>query len=582
MTKFLLFIAMTCMGIGSVCAQVETATVHRHQKTSFSKSAFVSKHDLSSQRTTFTREGAASSKATRTANAPQHRAEGIIQQPEGQLYENLVYNYSSSAYDWWTDQMISEDVKAGVISLVEGVDGCLYIKGLLPDLYVDEEFWLKAENTEGNTYVIKPQPAGTAFNYETEQAELQNIMLLEMEEFESGAIWYHQAENPDITFTYEGGGRLRSIGDVNGDYEMSPTKAVGIVTESSSAEPADHELWDYYSGLVWNIDITPCTDVCNELPDGVTAGELIIKSPYGAGPIPGVFTDDAVYFILNENSPGWIKGTIDGDKVIVPGGQYLGIDQANNRHVYLGTATYVEQEVDGEVVLDPTISESMIFSYDAAQKLIDGTGYLAIITNGKATTTDELFDFNFYVPDPVIYEFQDVAAIPADPVINGWYDWLEWNGRSQVDFTLPLQDIDGNYIASDKLSYIAYADDNLFTFTPDVYAIDEPMTEIPYDFTGTDYEFGPSWFYFYTNPVKNFGIQSVYRGGGEENRSNIVWYELQTNGIQAVGGDNASQVVSEVCYDAAGRVVAPDSPGFIIKVMTFDDGTIRTVKRINK
>lgn len=581
MAKFLLLTAMACMTLNSVCAQVETATAKRHHKTMFNKSSFVSK-----QSTAFTHRGATStSKVVPAASVPSLRddgAEGIVEQPEGQLYENLVYNYSSSSFDWWTEQMIAEDVKAGIISIVEGTDGNLYIKGLLPNLYVEEEYWLKAENAGGDTYVIKPQPAGTVYNYETDQVELQNIMLLEMEEFESGAIWYHQAENPNIFFTYEGGGRLYSIGDLNGDYEMSPDKAIGIISESSSSEPADHALWDYYSGLVWNVDIAPCTDVYNELPADVEAGELIIKSPFGAGPIPGVFTDDAVYFILNENSPGWIKGTIEGDKVIVPGGQYLGVDQANNRHVYLGAATYVEEEIDGEIVLNPTISQNIVFQYDAAQKLIDATGYLAIITNGKATTTDDLFDFNFYVSDPIIYEFQDVAAVPADPIINAWYDWLEWNGRSQVDFTLPLNDINGNYISSDKLSYIAYCDDEMFTFTPDVYGIEEPMTEIPYNFSGTDYEFGPSWFYFYTNPKKNFGIQSVYRGGGVENRSGIVWYDLESTAIQVVDVNNASQLVSEKCYDTAGRMVKPDTRGVIIKVQTYSDGSKKTVKLLNK
>lgn len=580
MTKSLLITALACMAINTVCAQVETPRVHLHQKTSFDRSSFVSK----SASTAFSRNGMAapskSSSATNKAPRLADAKEGVVEQPEGQLFENLVYNYSSSSYDWWTEQMISGDVKGGVISIVEGTDGNLYIKGLLPDLYVEEEFWVKAENTEGNTYVIRPQAAGTVFNYETEEYETQNIMLVEIEEFENGSIWYHQAENPDITFTYEGQGRLYSTGEVNGDYEMTPAKAIGIITESSSSETTEHALWDYYSGLVWNVDIAPSADVINELPADVTAGELIIKSPYGAGPIPGVFTDDAVYFILNENSPGWIKGTIEGDKVIVPGGQYLGVDQANNRHVYLGTATYVESEIDGESVLDPTISESIIFQYDAQQKLIDGTGYMAIITNGKALTTDDLFDYNFYVNDPIIYEFQEVPAVPADPIINGWYDWLDWNGRSQVDFTLPLTDVDGNYITSDKLSYIAYADDNLFTFTPDVYAIDEPMTEIPYNFSGTDYEFGSSWFYFYTNPTKNFGIQSVYRGGGVENRSNIVWYSLVPNAISEI--DGTADIVSETFYDAAGRVVKPDTRGFIIKTQILSDGSRKTVKYINK
>lgn len=580
MTKSLLFTALACMAINPVCAQVERPTAHLHHKTSFNRSSFVSK----STPAVFSRQGMAApgksspvaSKAPRLADAN----EGIVDQPEGQLFENLVYNYSSSSFDWWTEQMISEDVKGGVISIVEGTDGNLYIKGLLPELYVEEEYWVKAENTGGNTYVIAPQPAGTVFNYETEKYEMQNIMLLEIEEFESGSIWYHPAENPNITFTYEGEGRLYSIGEVNGDYEMSPTKAIGIISESSDSEAAEHALWDYYSGLVWNVDIAPCTDAINELPADAIAGELVIKSPYGAGPIPGVFTDDAVYFILNENSPGWIKGTIENDKVIVPCGQYLGVDQANNRHVYLGTATYVESEIEGESVLDPTISESIIFQYDAEHKLIDGTGYMAIITNGKPLTTDDLFDYNFYVTDPIIYEFQDVAAIPADPIINAWYDWLDWNGRSQVDFTLPLTDVDGNYISSDKLSYIAYADDELFTFTPDVYQIDEPMTEIPYNFSGTDYEFGPSWFYFYTNPTKNFGIQSVYRGGGVENRSNIVWYSVQADGISEI--NSTAFVVAETCYDAAGRLVKPDSRGFIIKTLIFSDGSRKTVKYINK
>ena len=59
------------------------------------------------------------------------------------------------------------------------------------------------------------------------------------------------------------------------------------------------------------------------------------------------------------------------------------------------------------------------------------------------------------------------------------------------------------------------------------------------------------------------GIQSVYYGGGECNKSEIGWYEIPTDGISATLNDKG-QMTNHHVYDLQGRKVANPKKGLYI------------------
>ena len=165
----------------------------------------------------------------------------------------------------------------------------------------------------------------------------------------------------------------------------------------------------------------------------------------------------------------------------------------------------------------------------------------------------------------------EVAGVPADPSIDD-YDFYENRGWGFVDFTIDTNTTGGNLMAPSKLAYQFYvgSEDQPLTLTSDLYEeIAEDMTVIPYEFTD-DYDISNSRVYL-NQPAEEqqtwgrIGLQTIYYGGGEENRSNIVWYDLSSvwpveTAISEISTNNGAAVV----YDLQGRRVAEPGKGLYI------------------
>lgn len=125
------------------------------------------------------------------------------------------------------------------------------------------------------------------------------------------------------------------------------------------------------------------------------------------------------------------------------------------------------------------------------------------------------------------------AAVPATPTISFG---PSINGSTYVtEMTIPLVDVDGEPLVSDLLSYIFYYEKDgvvsELTFTKDLYKkLTEDMTEIPYNFTDRyDIDNYEIWMNQPKEELESWsklGLQSIYRGGGEENRSEIAWFDM--------------------------------------------------------
>jgi hypothetical protein len=210
----------------------------------------------------------------------------------------------------------------------------------------------------------------------------------------------------------------------------------------------------------------------------------------------------------------WIKGTLSGTTVTFPTGQHF-------NPVPMSGYEWFFSACDGSGNIQPT----MTMTFDSETGIYSKTDPAFMLINGAWLTLDYYLAFSSvqFVPVP------DVAATPAQPEITYFG---QVGGYDVVDVNIPLKDEDGNPLKASKLSYKYYYEvDHTatpLTLTTDLYTkLTENMTEIPYNFTD-------DWDIFNTRLYLNMdfstwnriGIQSIYRGGGDEHASEIFWYVI--------------------------------------------------------
>ena len=194
---------------------------------------------------------------------------------------------------------------------------------------------------------------------------------------------------------------------------------------------------------------------------------------------------------------------------------------------------------------------------------------------------DELYEFVLSINDG--YE-----GTPANPRALRFYDYMEFFDYNVFEFELPALSSDGGLLDTSDLSYVIYVDGEEWTFDPEDYWIEEPMTEIPWSFDNEDNIL--KWFgsckhavYFYAEGISTLGVQSIYRYGGEETRSEIVTISVDDSDIDdpsAVAVVGGGKKVKDVrYYDLSGRQVAAPAAGICVKRVTFEDGTVATFKK---
>ena len=279
------------------------------------------------------------------------------------------------------------------------------------------------------------------------------------------------------------------------------------------------------------------------------------------------FYGNEVYFQgLSTYVPeGWLKGVLQTDGTIEIPGYYMGQYQS-------WFAAY------------DIVCSGAVFTYDSEADKFLADAFTTELASGSLM--DELVDVT-------IIRVKEIAATPADPEIT------QFNGTSNypnVKYNIPLFDVDGNALVTDKLSYQFFVqvgeDVSPLVLTTDLYTeIAQDMTEIPYNFSD---EFDIYNSILYLNQGEEvmrswnkLGLQTIYRGADEERKSNIVWYDVKAYWAQVDGIDtdldNINVEVKDAQYfDVLGRRVDASANGIVIKIVTLSDGTVKSEKVIRK
>ena len=278
------------------------------------------------------------------------------------------------------------------------------------------------------------------------------------------------------------------------------------------------------------------------------------------------FKGNDVYFQgLSEKIPtAWVKGKIADDKMAIPGwamGSY---------------------EDEWGQVNDLTFG-AVEFSYNAETGTFTAESYKTKDPNAFSEDFADKEEFT----EVTITRKPEVAAVPRLPEVT---DFVGTGSDRYVAISVPAVDKDSTILFTNKLGYMLFVEKEegkveSLTLTKDQYGFDD-LAEIPYDFTDNSYVLRKrvallqaddelqSW--------KKIGIQSVYRGGDVENKTDINWYALEeywvVTGIQVVN----PEVHSVEYFDLQGRMAGSSSRGLLIKQIRLLDGSIKVVKVLRR
>jgi len=480
------------------------------------------------------------------AQKPMRKAYGdpiIDEQPEGEF---VSYIRNGESYVATFLGLMYQEVVGGAMQAVFAADGSVYLKNLLTGYECPG--WVKGQLSGSQITIELPQ---TILEQEGYSYYLEYLVYDPNQEF------YVPAEDETLTLNYDATTRAISIPDGNG--LLTGENVLGLTDETG----------EWYGYADWNFSMEEVSIDPVQAPEGLETTEYVLKADDYTGHLVNVgFEGDDVYVqgIYTSLPDAWVKGTVSGDKVVFKSGQYFG---ATTYHQYLVSATVTEMYDDyyEEYYSEYEVSdEDIVFNWDPASKTMSN-GSVFLVNAGT-----EMVNYAAAFENAEMKPFVEVAATPVAPE-NFYYTYMGYEyyalygyGWGYIEYEIEPADEEGNFILPEKLSYQIYTrvegEEKVLELNPETYiALDEPMTEIPYGFT-EGWDIYTMALYLYQTGVDAFGIQTIYRGAGEERRSEIVWAETgiepqpekETPEYPALDPENVGSSINYSHYDGSQEV----------------------------
>lgn len=474
------------------------------------------------------------------------------------------------------DSMSADNIVRRTEVAFDGND--VYVKGIP---FYFEEAWMKGTLDEYNFVTF---PSGQ-FVGEDEYGK-EYMVGTEDGETVCDIKFYYNAEEKTLEqitdYIAENGHTRDEVYAYGWWYNMIIYKGEPIIVEPVEV-PEGLETSTYLFSAMEYIDNEDDEDDENasrkaEVDEGIEIDATL--QPYSYQIEVGVDGKD-VYFqgFTEDTNEFWAKGTLsdDGKTVTIPANQYLG---------QLAIIWFTFDYYLTAVGTDLQTMEDIVLTFDADKKTFS-TNQIVTLHDGKRALGKAYQTFT----DIEIEKMNEFAATPADPSVSNFGQSF---GFYKVNCDIPVEDVDGNALIGSKLSYVIWIEKDgiqqqlTLKAGEDGYTkLEEDMTEIPYKFTDNyDIYAGgdPVYLNFDEEELQSWtkiGVQSIYYGAGECNKSNIGWYDLMEYWI-AVAINEVKAGDTVVYYDMQGRVANASQKGLLIKQIRKADGTVKTVKVIRK
>lgn len=492
----------------------------------------------------------------------------ITEQPAGTLLKGF-YNHSEGYIKQLSTIYKSVD-DGSAKDVVIGNDGSVYIKNPVQGFITNT--WMKATKGTGDTLIVTlPQ---TIYASETSDGVAYNSIqrMVRGADVDGNINYVADPSSNTIRFIMRNDSIFKAPEDKDAILALtypsgnwagfgSTSIVLNKVTDTPAA-PANAKLTSETYSMTTKVD------------DENTDTRVINVAIEG---------NDIYLGNINDNQPEqWTKGKIEGNKAIFEGNVYMGLDTVANAHTYFFPAN--KKTIEYETMFGTSTYDSiwfekqLVFDYDATNKTLKSDG--GFVINQGSKTVNSLTAYWA----PSLSPWKEIVSAPADPKIDYFEPYNDIFNYCYIQFFVNKTDAEGNQLNSKNLYYNIYMDDELMTFAPGDYMITEPMTDIPYDYTN-DWDFfidnQKHTIYFYVTGFSKIGIQAFYLDGDKKLKSNMVTYQVEADGIKAIGNDNKT-IESIDYFDLFGRKVNKPSHGLYVKNINYTDGTVKTVKTMIK
>ena len=513
------------------------------------------------------------------AEAPVELDSSLFVQPEGEL---ILMRRSGTDYlpVWGQPAPATYEEKGTYV--VKGTDGNYYFKNFVTNM-CNGGTWVKGV-VDGNTIIVETGQICAQLWYDNgTENKLYTYYLYGLEAQEAtGTDW----EGNEYTYTvYVPDESVTEIHFIIQD-DGSITSEDGSLLYGGVEEEEDGTFtWPGYGDM--DCTFYPFDEVPQTAPAEVEFSDYVFSNyPFATDIeyriLQGAILDNTLYVKgLAKIAPeAVIIAAIDGDKALVQGNQFLGVDQTYSTLLYLKPCSYtVETDEWGwSTIYTDEVSE-MVMDYDAATSHFSNDQLGLLINAGKMNISSH----EQYLR-PSFYLFEEKAAVPASPELTQYYPYTvtDYGAWGYAGFNIYTSDVDGNYILPEKLFYTCYLDDTPLVFSAQDYSdLEEDMTVVPYSYANNDIVSSREmhYIYFHTGDFDRFGVQTIYRGGGEEHRSPIIYFPAA--GVDEMAAGSAT-VLETAYFDLTGRQLQGLNKGLNIVVRKYSDGTTKSTKILVK
>lgn len=473
--------------------------------------------------------------------------------------------YAVNSYAWYTGADYSS-VFGPYSSASEVVftDDAAYIKN--PVVGYATDTYIKANKVDDETYVVglpchfyDYDYYGTPFPY--------YLYVCEKADSPYGDVTYSPTADTEVTYKLIDGQLHLDLGyepsyDSYGNL-AAPDKILGIFDDYGWCYAGD-------AGQTW----MPVDMDAQAAPAGLTTERWqLIANDWGRDIKVG-FDGDTVWLTnLSDYLPeGWVKGTVDGDKVVIDSYQYLGMS--------LGQFIYYVTAVDADVEAGVTIVDSFEFAYDAAAKTIKADNpAVYMMYNGS---TEEVFYLDYWHNPVICVPPTDMDLTPRAAMDLDWGDYFGYWGFNVFQFSVTNLSVENYALDTANMYYRIFFDGELQTFYADESygAFEEDMTNIPFNGTNYDYFYDYDTIrqvYVYVEDLESIGVQMVYiDADGKEYPSEIATLEFGSVDVESISAD----VVASEYYDLSGRKIANPASGIYLVKATLSDGTVKIAQKM--
>lgn len=492
----------------------------------------------------------------------------ITEQPAGTLHDN--YYRTGQGFVNMFGEIVNVPSDGNVGRIVVADDNqTVYIKNILNSY--DTNAWVKATRGTGDTleiklpqYILKQEDAADedAFDGYLFKMKTQKVTY-EGEQYTT----FVPDDDQTIKFVW----RNDSLAFVNSQKD---SKLLGLCYSDST--------WtgfaDYLSYFI------PFSEQPTKPADATKAQDyalLYLDSGIEAGRVVKVVNEGSDIYVggLCDNLPdAWVKGTIKGDSLHFDAHQYMGIDPKMDRYTFFEPLSLTQDDEYFDVY---NIADGIDFSYDESEMTFYTDSIFAVNQGRYSVNTTTQFEEAQFSP------WEDMAAAPMAATDLYYEPYDEEIGYGLLTFA-PYEFTDnGDLLDPNKIYYNIYLDDNVMTFYPDEYTdMAQEMTDIPFKYTNEETivdNAGMRVIKIFSEGFDRIGVQMVYTGAGEVNKSDIVYTSATGDDPDAIHNVTANgQPLSTTFTDLSGRRVAAPSRGIYVKTIRYANGAVKAVKTLVK